>query len=109
MAVVSRDPDPKQPHTPSYYRCAADISAASQPQNNNPVIPRDYTTYSNSKGEKTMEFLKNFLIEEDGQDLVEYGLVIAGLVLAGTAAITIYTGGLGNAMSALGSRVTSAL
>ena len=56
-----------------------------------------------------MELLKKFFCEEDGQDLVEYGLVIAGLVLAGTAAITIYTNGLGNAMSALTTQVTNAL
>ncbi|MGD1071412.1 MAG: Flp family type IVb pilin [Bryobacteraceae bacterium] len=33
-----------------------------------------------------MSFLKNFFAEEDGQDMVEYGLILA-LVVAGGVAI----------------------
>lgn len=37
-----------------------------------------------------MNFLKNFLIEEDGQDMVEYGLIIGLAVLACVAAYTTF-------------------
>ena len=56
-----------------------------------------------------MSFLKNFLIEEDGQDLVEYGLVVAGVVVAGAAAFAAYTGKLNGALTTLGNAVTAAL
>lgn len=35
-----------------------------------------------------MTFLKNFFKEEDGQDMVEYGLVIALVVLGAVVAFT---------------------
>lgn len=56
-----------------------------------------------------MSFVKKFLLEEDGQDLVEYGLVVAGIVLAGAAAFAAYTGALTGAMTTLGNAVTTAL
>jgi Flp pilus assembly pilin Flp len=53
-----------------------------------------------------MTFLKNFCLEEDGQDMVEYGLILALIV---GAAVTIYTtlggkitAGLGGVMTAIG-------
>jgi len=56
-----------------------------------------------------MSFLKNLLIEEDGQDMVEYGLVVAGLVAAGALAFAAYTGALTSALTALGNSVTAVL
>jgi Flp pilus assembly pilin Flp len=56
-----------------------------------------------------MSFLKNLLIEEDGQDMVEYGLVVAGLVAAGALALAAYTGALSTALTDLGNSVTAAL
>ena len=35
-----------------------------------------------------MSFLKNFINEEDGQDMVEYGLIIALVVLGAVIAFT---------------------
>jgi Flp pilus assembly pilin Flp len=45
-----------------------------------------------------MQFLKKFLIEEEGQDLVEYGLVLA-LVVVGAA----------TAYSAFGTAITASI
>jgi Flp pilus assembly pilin Flp len=45
-----------------------------------------------------MTFLKNFCLEEDGQDMVEYGLILALIV---AAAVTIY--------STLGTKITAGL
>jgi len=91
MAVVNRDPETR-PRT----RCAAhshaaeSVPAIERSQNDNPVIHLNHRTNSNSnlRGDNTMSFLKSFLIEEDGQDMVEYGLILA-LVVAG--AVGIYT------------------
>lgn len=43
-----------------------------------------------TKGRKTnnMELLKNFIREEEGQDLVEYALLLVLLVLAAVAALS---------------------
>ena len=56
-----------------------------------------------------MSFLKNFFVEEDGQDMVEYGLVVAALVVGGIAIFTGYTGALTTAMGDLGAAVTKIL
>jgi pilus assembly protein Flp/PilA len=37
-----------------------------------------------------MSFLKNLFVEEDGQDMVEYGIVIALVVIAAAAAMTTF-------------------
>jgi Flp pilus assembly pilin Flp len=37
-----------------------------------------------------MSFLKNFFVEEDGQDMVEYGLIIALLVLLAAVGFGFY-------------------
>ncbi len=52
-----------------------------------------------------MSFLKSFLVEEDGQDMVEYGLILA-LVVAG--AVGIYTT-FGTAITTGLSTVTTAI
>ena len=36
-----------------------------------------------------MTFLKKFFVEEDGQDMVEYGLVLALVVAVGLAGLTV--------------------
>jgi len=36
-----------------------------------------------------MSFLKKFVMEEDGQDMVEYGLVLALVVAVGLAGLTV--------------------
>jgi len=56
-----------------------------------------------------MSFLKNFFIEEDGQDMVEYGLVISLVVIAGAAGYTAFQGQINTALNTLGTAITTAL
>jgi Flp pilus assembly pilin Flp len=95
MAVVNRDPE-----TRTRTRCAGhshaveSVPAIEGSQNDNPVIHLNHRTNSNSnsnlRGDNTMSFLKNFFVEEDGQDMVEYGLVLAAVVAAGTIIFTAF-------------------
>jgi len=39
-----------------------------------------------------MQFIKNFIREEEGQDVVEYALVIGLVALAGTGGLTLLAG-----------------
>ncbi len=56
-----------------------------------------------------MTFLKNFFVEEDGQDMVEYGLVISLVVAAAAGIIAVYTGALTTAFGQLKTAVLAAL
>jgi pilus assembly protein Flp/PilA len=61
------------------------------------------------QGEHSMSFLKNFFKEEDGQDMVEYGLVIALAVLAAGGVMTAFKGSIGTAFTTLGTNVNTSL
>jgi pilus assembly protein Flp/PilA len=56
------------------------------------VIRMNHPTHTKQthtiQGEHTMSFLKNLFVEEDGQDMVEYGLVLALVVLAAVGVFT---------------------
>jgi len=54
-----------------------------------------------------MSFLKNLFVEEDGQDMVEYGLVIALVVMAAVALLTGFKTNIATAYTALGTNVTT--
>jgi pilus assembly protein Flp/PilA len=54
-----------------------------------------------------MSFIKNLFVEEEGQDMVEYGMVIALVVLAATAILTGFKTNIGTAFTALGTDVTT--
>jgi Flp pilus assembly pilin Flp len=56
-----------------------------------------------------MSFLKNFFIEEDGQDMVEYGLVVSLVVAGGVAAYAIFKAQVNAAFTALGAAVVAAI
>lgn len=56
-----------------------------------------------------MSFLKNFFAEEDGQDMVEYGLVIALVVAGGAGIYAAFSTQLSTAFTDLGNAVTNAL
>jgi Flp pilus assembly pilin Flp len=56
-----------------------------------------------------MTILKNFLVEEDGQDMVEYGLVISLVVIGAVGALTTFNGSLGTALGNLGTAITNNL
>jgi Flp pilus assembly pilin Flp len=112
MAVINRDPE-----TRTRSRCAMHsgatgaVPAIAKSQNDSPVIRKSHRTDLNSNltGELTMSFLKNFLVEEDGQDLVEYGLVVAGIAVVGAAAFALYTGALTTGWTAVTAAVEKAL
>jgi Flp pilus assembly pilin Flp len=55
-----------------------------------------------------MSFLKNFFVEEDGQDMVEYGLIIALLVLLAAVAFGHYGSVMDTAIKAQADNVTGA-
>jgi Flp pilus assembly pilin Flp len=61
-----------------------------------------------TKEKKLMRFLKNFPFEEDGQDMVEYGIIVAALVVGGLTVFAAFTGQLTSALSALGTAVGNA-
>ncbi|WP_235011666.1 Flp family type IVb pilin [Bryocella elongata] len=52
--------------------------------------------------------LFRFLVEENGQDLVEYALVAGCIGLAAIASLKILTNGISNVFSGVGSTLTSA-
>ena len=54
-----------------------------------------------------MSFVTNLFIEEDGQDMVEYGLVIALVVMAAVGLLTTFNGSIGTAFGSLGTDVTN--
>jgi pilus assembly protein Flp/PilA len=126
MIVVTRD-CPKSILTgPATTAPEAEpITAVEGPRNLSPVILRDHLTnviqrslgpdnsslntkqVNTTQGENNMSFLKNLFIEEDGQDMVEYGLVIALVVLAAAAIMTGFKTSIGTAFTALGTDVTT--
>ncbi|MBV9503449.1 MAG: Flp family type IVb pilin [Acidobacteriia bacterium] len=53
-----------------------------------------------------MSVLKSFFVEEDGQDMVEYGMIIAVLVLGAIAAFTAFGGKISTGLTALGTSVS---
>jgi Flp pilus assembly pilin Flp len=59
--------------------------------------------------ERKMSMLKKFFAEEDGQDLVEYGLVIALVVVGGAAAYTVFSGQITAALAGVATAITNAL
>jgi Flp pilus assembly pilin Flp len=47
-----------------------------------------------------MQFIKQFIREEDGQDLIEYGLVLGVVALAGAGVLTVMGGNVTTILSA---------
>ena len=56
-----------------------------------------------------MSLLKNLFIEEDGQDMIEYGLVISLVVIGGIASYRAFQGQIGSALNTLGAAIAVAL
>ena len=109
MKVTSRDPESLlRTRTGRHSQAAGVIHAVARPLNLPPVIQENHQnlTQSNS-GENQMSFLKNLFVEEDGQDMVEYGLVIALVVMAAVALLTGFKTNIATAYTALGTNVTT--
>jgi len=112
MAVVNYDLKSRRRLPAASHTCAAQpVPAATRPQNNNPVIRMNHRTNFNTNptGEHTMSFLKNFFVEEDGQDMVEYGLVISLVVIGGVAGYTAFSNQIGAALKTLGTSIGTSL
>ena len=112
MAVISRVPEAHTRCRTVAHSCAAElVPAVTRPQNDNPVIRRNHPTNlsSNLTGENTMSFLKNFIVEEDGQDMVEYGLVIALVVVVGITAFTTLGTKISTGIGSVGTSIAAAL
>ena len=91
---------------PVTHRCAAQsFPAAERPLNHNPVIRQNHRTNLNQTGENKMSFLKNLFVEEDGQDMVEYGLVIALVVMGAVVALGTFNGSITGALNKLGTAI----
>jgi Flp pilus assembly pilin Flp len=84
------------------------IAVAAGSRNIHPVIHQNHLTQE-TQGENSMSFLKKLFIEEDGQDMVEYGLVIALVVLAAGVALTAFKGQISTGLSTLGAAVETSL
>jgi Flp pilus assembly pilin Flp len=56
-----------------------------------------------------MGLLKGFFTEEDGQDMVEYGLVIALVVVAAASLLNGFKGKISTGLSTLGTSVDASL
>jgi pilus assembly protein Flp/PilA len=53
------------------------------------------------------QFLRNTLVREDGQDLVEYALTVALIAFGAIAGMQFLAAGLNNAFSEIGTVITS--
>lgn len=53
------------------------------------------------------DLLTNFLRDDQGQDLVEYALVLALIALAATAGMNTLAGNINNAFTKIGSKLSS--
>lgn len=54
-----------------------------------------------------MSHLKNLFLNEDGQDLVEYALVVALIALAATAGMQTLASDISNAFNSIGSTLNA--
>jgi len=56
-----------------------------------------------------MSFFKRFCIEEDGQDMIEYGLVISLVVIGAAVSYQAFATQIGTALTTLGNTITNSL
>jgi pilus assembly protein Flp/PilA len=56
-----------------------------------------------------MQFIQRFVREEEGQDVVEYALVIGLVALGGTLGLGILTGNIGTLLTNVGDTLAAAV
>ena len=56
-----------------------------------------------------MTFIKKFMAEEDGADMVEYALIIGLVALGALTALTTFGTTMGTGFTSLGTRFTTAI
>ena len=71
------------------------------------AIAKHSTIQSNSEGEQTMSFLKSFIREEEGQGMVEYGLILGLVVFAAVAAWQGFSTALNNGIGTQKTNLTT--
>lgn len=54
-----------------------------------------------------LRFMLNELMHEEGQDLIEYALVVALIALAATVGMTTVATAINNAFTTIGSKITT--
>ena len=52
-----------------------------------------------------MDLVKKFFVEEEGQDLVEYGLLVAFIALVVVVAVMFFSGSIANFFNKLGANI----
>jgi Flp pilus assembly pilin Flp len=110
MSVMKRETATHTRSRSATHSCTADIvPAITRSQTTDPVIFANHPNNSNSEGEHTMSFLKNFFVEEEGQDMVEYGLVIALVVIGAAAGYTAFQVQITGALTTLGTAIGAKL
>jgi pilus assembly protein Flp/PilA len=116
MTVTGRDPGIRNKNGRTGLYGTGCSAAVAEPRNlyrvtptspNNQLSQGSTDPIDQEQGEQSMSFLKNLFTEEDGQDMVEYGLVIALVVLAAGAILTGFKTNIGTAFTALGTDVTT--
>jgi len=60
----------------------------------------------NNAFEQIRAAIERFIADEDGQDLIEYGLVVVLIALAATAGMTTLAADINSAFSAIGGKLT---
>jgi Flp pilus assembly pilin Flp len=112
MAIIDRNSDLNFARRPAAHTCSASLlSVITRSQNRNPVAHPSRATEPNlkSQGALTMSKLKNFFAEEDGQDMVEYGLVISLVVIGGVTAYGLFGTAISGGINSITTSVTSKL
>jgi pilus assembly protein Flp/PilA len=61
---------------------------------------------STGKGTKNMTYLKNFINDEEGQDLVEYALLLGFIAILAVAAVTTLGTKVNSYFTVIGSKLT---
>lgn len=110
MTIKDREPDHAAPDANNvFYSGIRPFTAIEGSRKFHRAVYPNRLTISKTQGEYTMSFLKNLLVEEDGQDMVEYGLVLGLVVLAAAAAVSGLGGKISAGFSTLGTSVAGDL
>jgi pilus assembly protein Flp/PilA len=60
-------------------------------------------------GNKMLQKIKNLVVEEEGQGLSEYGLILAGIVAVAVLAVTTLSGALNGLMGKIAAALNGAI
>lgn len=107
MTVISRDPGMLYGRrTPVRLPANTLVPATTRWHDVYPAISSNrISEFRNKQGKNKMSFIKNMLVEEDGQDMVEYGLVLALVVLGTVAVVTTFGSTISGALTTVGAKV----